>query len=299
MQEFWTELQIERALNYNGPFMPIDPRGYADRREVPRYLTDEVALYLGIKRRTLRNWFFGYHYTVRGERRFADALVEPAAVNPYGPALSFYNLAEAQVLAATRQKWIVQPAARPAGQQPIEPSDDGARSVSVPPKFGDKRKRRGEVQISMQAIRSGIQYVSKEFPRHPLISQYFFTDGKSLFVKQVEDKLGEHLTVNVSRLGQLAFSSILEIYLQRIERDSSGPIKIYPLRQIDDMDKSIVITPGIASGRPVINGTGIRAETVWHRFSAGETVDELADDYDIEPRVIDKAISYFTNVRAA
>ena len=151
----------------------------------------------------------------------------------------------------------------------------------------------------MQAIRHAIEYISADSPLHPLISQYFYTDGKSLFVRKVEEEIGHHLTVNVSRFGQIAFSSILDIYLDRIERDKSGPIKVYPLRRAGDADKSIVILPGVASGRPTINGTGIRAEVIWNRSRAGETTEELAEDYGIEPRVIEKAISYFTDIKAA
>ena len=152
----------------------------------------------------------------------------------------------------------------------------------------------------MQAIRNALQYVSRRAPSHPLISQYFFTDGKHLFIRTLEDSIGHHLVINVSRLGQLGFSSILELYLQRIECDTSGwPIRVYPLRDVNDDHKSIVIIPNVASGRPTINGTGIRVEVIWNRSQAGETTEELAEDYGIAPRVIEKAISYFTNVKAA
>lgn len=262
--------------------MRVNPRSYPNRREVPKYTLAEVALYLAVKERTLHNWFFGYN---AGGQKFASLIV-PALRNPYGPSLSFYNLAEAQVLAATRQKWVLGP--RP------EPLIQGTR-----PLFGFKPRKKTEIQISMQAIRRAIHYVSSESPVHPLISQYFFTDGKSLFVKKVEEILGHQLTVNVSRSGQIAFSSILDAYLGRIERDGSGPIKVFPMRTIEDPDKSIVIIPSVASGRPIISGTGIRVEAIWSRYQAGESVEALSEDYGIDPSAIQKAISYFADVKAA
>lgn len=286
----WSESHIKHALDYDGVFMRVDPRAYPDRREVPKYRPDEVALYLGIKPRTLRNWFFGYHYSARGKKHIADRLVQPAAYNPYGPSLSFYNLAEAQVLAATRQKWTLEPAVEPA------------ILAIARPKFGAKPRRKTDIQVSIQAIRNAIDYVSQWSPVHPLISQYFFTDGKQLFVKQVEEHLGkhgEHLTVNVSRFGQMAFSSILDLYLERIERDSTGPVKVYPLRRADDRDKSIVIMPNVASGRPIIAGTGIKVETIWNRYQSGELPEQLSQDYDIDLSGIEKAISYFADAKAA
>jgi len=280
--------QVKRALStdYNEPLMRVNPNEYSDRREIPKYRLSEVALYLGMHERTLHNWFFGYSRSVHGEIRPYPGIIEPALHNPHGPALSFYNLAEAQVLSAIRQKWMVAPEV-----QPLVPGER--------PKFGQKPPKHSFIQVSMQAVRYALEYVTSEQPLHPLISQYFYSDGKNLFVRKVEEAIGRHLTVNVSRFGQMAFSSILDMYLDRIERDKSGPIKVYPLRSVEDEDKSIVIMPNVASGRPTVNGTGIRVEVIWNRSRAGETTAELAEDYGIEPRVIEKAISYFTTVKAA
>jgi len=269
--------------------MRVDPRAYQDRREVPKYRINEVALYLGINEPTLRNWFFGYHRTVNGVRKLHAPIIRPALHNPYEPSLSFYNLAEAQVLAATRRKWSIV-------------RNAGVSTGPTNPKFGERPRETVDVQISMQAIRQAVEYVSRDHPVHPLISQYFFTNGKNLFIKLLEEKFGgRHLTVNVSKFGQQAFSEILDVYLDRIERDPSGSaIKVYPLRRLgDQQDKSIVIIPSVGSGRPTISGTGIRVEAIWNRSQAGENVEDLADDYGIEPGAIEKAISYFTDVKAA
>jgi uncharacterized protein (DUF433 family) len=289
-ESVWTREEIKKALSsvYNEPLMQrVDPHAYSDRREIPKYRVSDVALYLGIKERTLHNWFFGSSRTIGGEKRDYERLIEPALHNPQGPSLSFFNLAEAQVLAATRQKWVI------ADELPMP--DPG-----IAPKFGQKPRRKIEVQVSMQAIRSAIDYVAVHSPSHPLISQYFYTNGKQLFIKTIEDQIGHALFINVSKGGQLGFASILDLYLQRIECDKSGfPIKVYPLRDVNDPDKTIVIISNVASGRPTVSGTGIRVETIWNRSQGGETTDALAEDYGIEPRVIEKAISYFTHVRAA
>ena len=41
----------------------------------------------------------------------------------------------------------------------------------------------------------------------------------------------------------------------------------------------MVVDPRRAFGSPMIAGTGIRTEDVFLRFSAGEPLSELADDY--------------------
>src|SRR5262245_29689413 len=96
----WRTDDIKRVLsaNYNGALMRVNPQEYADRREVPKYGIPEVALYLSLKQSTLRDWFFGRTRTMRDGRVVEyPRLAIPALHNPYGPALSFYNLAEAQV----------------------------------------------------------------------------------------------------------------------------------------------------------------------------------------------------------
>jgi len=53
--------------------------------------------------------------------------------------------------------------------------------------------------------------------------------------------------------------------------------------------KSIVIDPRRAFGRPVIVGTAVPAADVRSRFDAGDSVEELARDFDVEPQLIEDA----------
>ncbi len=55
----------------------------------------------------------------------------------------------------------------------------------------------------------------------------------------------------------------------------------------------VTIKPHIGFGRPCIDGTGIPAEIVWERHTAGETVDELMHDYNRSREDIEAAIKYW------
>jgi uncharacterized protein (DUF433 family) len=148
----------------------------------------------------------------------------------------------------------------------------------------------------MDALRHAIDYVNREFPAaHPLLSQEFYTNGTDLFIKTLEE------TINVSRRGQFGLKPILDLYLARIERDNKKlPLRLYPLTSADAQeDRPIVMTPGISSGRPTIAGTGIPATVVWQRARAGETLDALADDYDVPKEKLEKAIEYVDRLKAA
>ena len=46
--------------------------------------------------------------------------------------------------------------------------------------------------------------------------------------------------------------------------------------------KTVVIDPGISSGRPAIAGTGILISVIGGRLNAGETIEELAHDYGLK-----------------
>jgi uncharacterized protein (DUF433 family) len=262
LETLWTEIQIERALSGRG-IVPtkINPRNYADDREVPRYSVSEISLYLHLKPRTVHNWFFGRYYPTAEGKVFWNPVAVPAAHDPKGFSLSFYNLVEAHVLAATKG-----------------------------------------FKITMKSIRFAMDELVRKYPnarQHPLLSKDFETDGCDLFIRELA-KHGQEVILNLNKPDQYGLKEMMEDYLERIVRDKQFlPTEIFPILNQDKKDKTIVISQGVAAGRPTIAGTGIRAAAVWNRYKAGETEAELADDYGINEQEIKKAISYFTSLRAA
>jgi uncharacterized protein (DUF433 family) len=126
---------------------------------------------------------------------------------------------------------------------------------------------------------------------HPLLSQEFHTNGRDIFLKLIEK------TINLSRFGQLALKPIMDDYLERIERDEFfRPKKLYPSKQ---ENRVVSMIPSVSSGRPIIDGTGIPVASVWNRFRAGDTVDFIADDYEIDKIQVEGAIKYIENLKAA
>lgn len=173
--------------------------------------------------------------------------------------LSFYNLVEAHILKSTRKFY----------------------------------------KVRMPEIRGAIDYVSRQYPSpHPLITEQFYTDGKFLFVRKLEE------TINVSRAGQLALGTILDMYLRRIQRDRFGlPIQLFPFpasadgKQRENASRRVVvIDPDVSSGRPVVYGTGIMTLILSGRNRAGESIGELASDYGLSKRQVEEAIHYFEAV---
>ena len=54
--------------------------------------------------------------------------------------------------------------------------------------------------------------------------------------------------------------------------------------------KVVVIDPRISYGRPVLAGTGIPTAVVAERYKAGESIDELAEDYGRSRKEIEETI---------
>lgn len=143
-------------------------------------------------------------------------------------------------------------------------------------------------QVPLNKIREAIDYLRKHFAsKHPLAEQRFETDGIDLFI----DKFGQ--LINVTQSGQIALRELLEAHLHRVEHDSGGTaVRLYPYTRKRALDepKVVVIDPHISYGRPVLVGTGIPTAVVAERYKAGESVDELAEDYGRSRNEIEEAI---------
>jgi len=143
-------------------------------------------------------------------------------------------------------------------------------------------------RVDMPAVRRTIDFLKREFRSpHPLADHKFETDGVNLFVSHYGD------FISVSQGGQLAVRDLLKAHLRRIDRDDKGfPLRLYPFTRVDQTDqpKNIVIDPFISFGKAVITGTGVSTDIVAERFKAGESADELANDYGCAREKIEEAI---------
>ena len=120
-----------------------------------------------------------------------------------------------------------------------------------------------------------------------MISADLETDGLDLFIERYG-----HL-VSISQAGQTVMRERMTAALHRIDRGPQGlPIKLYPFTRstIDDAPALIVIDPTLAAGRPVLKGTGLATGILAERYKAGESVAQLARDYERSKAEIEEAI---------
>jgi uncharacterized protein (DUF433 family) len=156
---------------------------------------------------------------------------------------------------------------------------------------------RRQHRIEMHKVRDALLYLEKKLgSKHPLASERFETDGRSLFLR----KYGQ--LIDLPEDGQLAIEAVLRPYLQRIEHDASGlAVRLFPMRRAADPEspRTVLIDPFLSFGKPVLTGTGVPTAIIFHRFDAGESIVDLADDYGLNPSQIEEAIRYELPFRQA
>jgi uncharacterized protein (DUF433 family) len=124
--------------------------------------------------------------------------------------------------------------------------------------------------------------------KHPLIEQAFETDRRDLFIEHLGQKL------NLSKDEQILIPGVMELYLERIERDPRGLFKLFPfvIQPKANEPRMILISPTVGFGKPVIAGTGISTAVVVSRFNARESIGDLATEYGVTPKQIEEAIRW-------
>jgi uncharacterized protein (DUF433 family) len=141
-----------------------------------------------------------------------------------------------------------------------------------------------------------MNYVSRRFGwKRPLIEQRFRTDGVGLFI--------EHYgrLIEASADGQQVLRQVVEAHLERLEWENMTVARLYPFTRARDIHspRSIVIDPRYSFGRPVLAKSHISTEVIFDRYSAGESHDELAEDYGCEKLDIEEAIRCESRRQAA
>lgn len=143
-------------------------------------------------------------------------------------------------------------------------------------------------KIQLDKVRTALDFLEAQLNvTHPLAHEEFRTDSISLFIERYGT------LINASAQGQTQLKAVLTQHLERIEPDDSGlAIKLYPFTRSDEAHnpRIVVIDPRIAFGRLVIDGTGIPTSIIAERYKAGDSLQDLTEDYDCDLSQIEEAI---------
>jgi len=156
---------------------------------------------------------------------------------------------------------------------------------------------RKQYKVKMKSVRTALDYAREALGEdRVLLSPQLRVMPGNLFLERLEGLF------NLGKRGQEAMPEILAAYLERVEWDRKGlPTRMFPWTRMDYLDapRSVMIDPRIAFGRPILERKAIKTATVAERFKAGESIHDIAEDYDLEASEVEEAIRYEALAAAA
>lgn len=139
--------------------------------------------------------------------------------------------------------------------------------------------------VPMQRIRPALDALEHEIGvDHALASRRLYTDGAELLFEYGDRRRGSSegdsaLNLVVVRSGQTVFAEALAAYLKRIEYGADDYASLIHVPVYEHAD--VVADPTRAFGAPIFERGGVRVSDVLERFWAGESLEDLSDDFGV------------------
>ena len=146
------------------------------------------------------------------------------------------------------------------------------------------------VGVSLQKIRKAHDYLGqrfqKEFPFAELIVK---TEGQHVLMDllQIEPDTELETLIVADAYGQLAWQGLISDRFAEFDYNDEGLAVRWHLV---GRDSAIIIDPRISFGAPTVNG--IPTWALGGRAKAGESLAEIADDFELEPDQVNQALSF-------
>lgn len=144
--------------------------------------------------------------------------------------------------------------------------------------------------VKLRVIRAAREYAAQTLTSEFPFAEYRFkTDGIDLIVnyEQIEPSAGVDKLLYMNRGGQLGWKEILDRRLREFEYEDGGIVIRW---HAGGPDSSVLIDPRISFGAPTVSGTATWA--IKGRWEAGESVGDIADDFDLSPDEIADALKF-------
>lgn len=144
--------------------------------------------------------------------------------------------------------------------------------------------------VPLQRIRPAVEVLSRTIGlKHALASERLYTDGAEvLYDYATKREEGDLLELVVPRTGQYQFSGFVRRYLKRITYGGDGWACRVRLPGYEHAE--VVVDPNVAFGLPLVVSGGARAEDLVDRFLAGDSVADIAYDFDLSADEVEDVI---------
>jgi len=150
--------------------------------------------------------------------------------------------------------------------------------------------------VPLQRIRTVVDALAQNLAvEHALASKRLYTDGAQVLYDYAERNEDELVELVIARAGR-QFSEVIRDHLKRITYGSDGWASRVLLPSYQRAE--VVVDPQVAFGRPLVVHGGARVEDLFDRFIAGDTVADIAFDFDVPPEQVEDVIRVATRTAA-
>ncbi len=151
--------------------------------------------------------------------------------------------------------------------------------------------------VPLQRLRPVIDELRHEFDTpYPLATSKPYVLGKEL-VLELQEKNGvpQAIAIVIRSGQQILLAQDAHRFFRKVEFDPPDQGDVRRLHPAG-LASPVVIDPLVRFGRPSVDG--VATERLWELFDAGESIDEIADGYDLERGLIGAAIAYEEQLRS-
>ena len=152
-------------------------------------------------------------------------------------------------------------------------------------RFIDAFRRAG---VSWHLLRAAHGVARKRYDiEHPFCTRHFVTDGGQIIEEIAAKPEGiEHEEVVH---GQRVFPQVIQPFLRELEFSADDQlVRWWPLGP----DRAVVLDPRRQFGQPITARTGVATEILQAAAKAGQSIEEIAEWYELEPDSVRDAIAF-------
>lgn len=156
--------------------------------------------------------------------------------------------------------------------------------------------------VPMQRIRPAVEILRREIGlEHALASRDLYSDGAEILFDfdRSHDRRNDESDFSdlyVVRTNQRQFTDTVRDYLKRITYGDDGWASRVELPAYSQA--KVVVDPRIAFGQPFVATGGVRTEDLVDRFTAGDSVEEISEDFSIPADQVEDVIRVAATVAA-
>lgn len=143
------------------------------------------------------------------------------------------------------------------------------------------------VGVTLQRIRNAREFLRDKLgSEYPFATYQFYTEGKHVLVKLARELPEVQSFMKADERGQIAWNNLLGDRFAQFEYEGGFTVRWRPTGS----QSPVAIDPRIAFGAPSVRGV-----PTWElrgRLHAGEGIDDIADDFNLSPLEVRKALEF-------